>query len=72
MEAVCSYETLVSTFKSTWCYNPEDQHHQVPVVKVCIISAANCRFCMEIEVQRVILNFQNSVFFVLRHENSVG
>jgi hypothetical protein len=29
MEAVCSSETLVSTFKSTWHYNPEDQHRHL-------------------------------------------
>jgi hypothetical protein len=27
MEAACSDETLVSTYKSTRRYNPEDQHH---------------------------------------------
>jgi hypothetical protein len=26
MEAVCSSETLISTYKSTWRYNPDDQH----------------------------------------------
>jgi hypothetical protein len=25
-EAVCSSETLISTYKSTWRYNPEDQN----------------------------------------------
>jgi hypothetical protein len=29
MEAVCSSKTLVSTYKSTWCYNPEDQHRHL-------------------------------------------
>jgi hypothetical protein len=29
MEAVCSSETLVSTYKSTRRYNPEDQHGSV-------------------------------------------
>jgi hypothetical protein len=29
MERVCFSETLVSTYKSTWCYNPEDQYHQL-------------------------------------------
>jgi hypothetical protein len=27
MEAICSSETLVSTYKSTQYYNPEDQHY---------------------------------------------
>jgi hypothetical protein len=26
METVCFSETLVSTYKSTWHYNPEDKH----------------------------------------------
>jgi hypothetical protein len=29
MEVVCSSETLVSTFKSTWRYNQEDQHRHL-------------------------------------------
>jgi hypothetical protein len=29
MEAVCSPEKLVSTYKSTLCYNPEDQHRHL-------------------------------------------
>jgi hypothetical protein len=29
MEAVCSSEILVSTYKSAWHYNSEDQHQQL-------------------------------------------
>jgi hypothetical protein len=29
MEAVCSSETFVSTYKSTWHYKPEDQHRHL-------------------------------------------
>jgi hypothetical protein len=34
MGAVCFFETLLFTYKSTWCYNPEDQHRHttLPVV----------------------------------------
>jgi hypothetical protein len=28
MEAVCPSETLVSIYKSTWRYNPEDKHEK--------------------------------------------
>jgi len=28
MEEVCFSETLVTTYKSTWCYYPEDKHVQ--------------------------------------------
>jgi hypothetical protein len=41
MEAVCSCETLVSTYKSTMHYNPENQHqhhhHTVTFPPICII-----------------------------------
>jgi hypothetical protein len=33
MEALCSSETLVSTYKSTRSYNPEQQHRQVITLK---------------------------------------
>jgi hypothetical protein len=29
MKAACSSETLVSTYKPTWHYNPEDQHQHL-------------------------------------------
>jgi hypothetical protein len=33
MEAVCSSETLVSTYKSAWHWNPEENH-------LCVLSGA--------------------------------
>jgi hypothetical protein len=29
MEAVCSSETLASSYKSTWFYNQEDEHRHL-------------------------------------------
>jgi hypothetical protein len=42
MEAVCFSEKLVSSYKSTSCYNPEDQYQQyteaaVKLIKLSII-----------------------------------
>jgi hypothetical protein len=33
MEAVCSSEMLVSTYKSTWCYTSEDQHRYLDTAR---------------------------------------
>jgi hypothetical protein len=30
MEAICSSKMLVSTYESTQCYNPEEQHQHLP------------------------------------------
>jgi hypothetical protein len=35
MEALCSSETLASTYKSTWCCNPEDQHTKINFLCIC-------------------------------------
>jgi hypothetical protein len=37
MEAVCSSETLISTYIFTRCYNPEDQHGHT-IKKSCLLS----------------------------------
>jgi hypothetical protein len=39
MQPACSFETLVSTLKYTWFYNPEDKHQHfmkcvLPVLKL--------------------------------------
>jgi hypothetical protein len=34
METVCYYETSESAYKSTWRYNPDDQHRQVPLLQL--------------------------------------
>jgi hypothetical protein len=31
MDAVCSFKTLVLTYKSIWCHNPEDHHEHFDV-----------------------------------------
>jgi hypothetical protein len=36
MEAVCSSETLVSTYTSIGCYDPEDQHRQLKYIYVIL------------------------------------
>jgi hypothetical protein len=33
MEVVCSSEMLVSTYKSTWCYNPETYNYIFTAVR---------------------------------------
>jgi hypothetical protein len=37
MEAVCSYEMLLSAYKSTRRYNPEDQHRHKKVLFVAFV-----------------------------------
>jgi hypothetical protein len=31
MEAVQTSETLVNSYQSAWCYNPEDRHLRIPI-----------------------------------------
>jgi hypothetical protein len=46
VEAVCSSETLVSTYKSTWHYNPEDQQwHPVTLVTELAVICTCLRYC---------------------------
>lgn len=35
MEAVCSFETLVLTYQTVQCYNPDDQISVLKVEAVC-------------------------------------
>jgi hypothetical protein len=37
MEAVCTSETLISSYKSTRRYNPEDQHREKAIIIIIII-----------------------------------
>jgi hypothetical protein len=38
MEAICSSETSVSTYKSTSCHNPEDQNQQCSFNYRCTVN----------------------------------
>jgi hypothetical protein len=40
MEAACSSTTFVSAYKSTWHYNPEDQHQHI--LKWVSITSTDC------------------------------
>jgi hypothetical protein len=39
VEAVCSSEMMVSTYKSTWCYSPEGQYRHIKLLLLCSLEA---------------------------------
>jgi hypothetical protein len=45
-EAVCSSETLVSTYTSPWCYSPEDQHQHNVTMCACVCMYVCTYVCM--------------------------
>jgi hypothetical protein len=52
MEAVCSSETLVSTYKSTRRHNPEDHHHAVTTWNLTLFL-----YCLDINNSHMAVQF---------------
>jgi hypothetical protein len=59
MEAVCSFKMLVSTYKSTQHYSPEDQHwHMCNTIQIVNILSSGLKFksisCLQVRVANLL------------------